>query len=100
MYKLRFTPAAQDDFDAIESYIADDNPVKAYEFVRFLIDKINILSDFPLIGVEESVVGSGLPNSRKLIIKNYIAHYTIFEKENIIAITRILHGAKQNYKLV
>lgn len=97
---LEFTPAASNDLKNIRNYIAQDNPIKAIEFTDFIEQEIYKLRDFPYLGTIEDASGTELPNSRKYIIRNYIAHYTIFEKESIIYITRIINGAVQNYTLL
>ena len=99
MFKLMYLPLANVDLKNIDIYIARDNPLKADEFVAYLQEQIERLRDFPNLGVPEKCP-SFLPNSRKLIIKNYIAHYSVYEKEQRIVVTRVLHGSVQNYKLV
>jgi addiction module RelE/StbE family toxin len=101
--KLKYTTKAKRDMKGINAYIAKDNPVKADEFVGLIEKEIDKLIDFPLFGTVEELpdyAKKKLPNSRKYIIQDYIAHYTLFEKQQTVYITRVHHGSMQNYTLI
>ena len=98
-YTLRYADKAKSDLNDIFNYIAADNPERAITFVAEIENSILNLIDFPFLGPEERVFDMLLPNSRKLIYKDYIAHYTVYEKEKQVVVTRVLHGSRQNYTL-
>ena len=101
--KLLYSAEAKKDLNGIFEYIAQDNPSKAIEFNNYIKKEIVKLIAFPLLGVSEELpdkIKNKLPNSRKYILKNYIAHYTIFEQKQILYITKIHNAAMQNYRLI
>ena len=73
-YKLTYSQNAKDDINNIFDFIADDNLDKAIEFTENIKTELLKLITFPRLGVPETTGEPRLPNSRKFIIKNYIAH--------------------------
>ena len=72
----------------IEAFIAEDNPEKAIEFINFLIDKMELISENPKIGRVVPEVSN--PIVRELIIKNYRIVYRICE--STIEILTVFEG--------
>ena len=99
-YILTYSQNARNDLNNIFDFIADDNLDKAIEFTESIKTKLLKLKTFPRLGVPEIIREPRLPNSRKYVIQNYIAHYTIYEKQKEIVVTRILHGSRENYMLL
>jgi toxin ParE1/3/4 len=91
-YSVEITPAAERDVEEIWTYIADDNPENATDFILRLEEQIEALEQFPercpLIP-ENEILGTGY---RHLI---YGAYRTIFRiTGKTVFIVRIIHGAR------
>ena len=94
-YQIRLLRIAEEDFNEIISFIADDNPTAANSITDKIEKNIELLSGNPLLGRiprDEDIKNLGY---RYIIVQNYIVFYTI-EGRNIF-IHRILHGVR-NYK--
>jgi len=78
-YKLTYTQNSVNDINNIFDFIAADNFDKAVDFTDYIRKELLKLKCFPRLGTSETLREPILPNSRKLIIKKYIAHYTIYE---------------------
>ena len=89
--KIIWAPEAEQDLDHIELYIAECNPVAAYDLVFKIIDTTeSILQTAPAAGRAGRVIGT-----RELIISNtpYIVPYRVTER--FIEIIRVLHSARK-----
>ena len=101
-YKLKFTPAANDDLDVIYQYIS--KYLVAQKAADDLMDDIETsimrLRDFPCSGspVSDDILSSR--GYRKLIVKNYIVFHLIDEAEKQVVIMRVLYGAQQYENLL
>lgn len=83
--QVNWTKRAASNLDAILTYIAQDNPLAATKFLSELLQKIDRLQSFPLLG-RPGVV----PLTRELVIHdNYIAYYRV--KQQRVEILRVLH---------
>ncbi|MEW6006413.1 MAG: type II toxin-antitoxin system RelE/ParE family toxin [Stygiobacter sp.] len=94
-YQIRLLRIAEEDFNEIISFIADDNPNAANSIADKIEKKIELLSENPKLGRiprDEDIRNLGY---RYIIVQSYIVFYTI--EERTIIIHRILHGAR-NYK--
>src|ERR1017187_2201752 len=89
--KIRWSPTAVSDLEAIRDYIALDRPSAAHKVANRIKESINHLIYFPLSGRAGRV-----PGTRELVIPgtSYIAAYTIQGDEVLIA--AVLHG-RQNW---
>ena len=83
--------------DSIIAYIAQDNPLAAKKFLGELLQKIDHLQSFPLLGRPGLV-----PLTRELVIHhNYIAFYRIKQAKgqeqgrDQVEILRVLHVRRQ-----
>ena len=77
--------------EKIEDYIADDNPVAAYEVVGKIFDQVDTqLTDHPFSGRKGDI-----PDTRELVISDtpYIVVYEV--KEDVVVILRVRHGAQK-----
>ena len=90
MVEIRWSIDALDDLESIASYIEQDSPEKAIEFVSEIFEKVEILKDFPRV----SRIFSEWKNKRirEIIHKNYRIVYEI--KNNIIEILIVTHGSR------
>lgn len=69
--RLVFTPDAQADLDEIFLFIAADNPDRARAYIEQIVQNCRKLTTTPMIGVERSVIWSGLrilPLWRRIIV--------------------------------
>jgi len=88
---LRYTEDAIKDLDDILDFIADDSSERALAFVAKIKSKIELLADFPALGV--SCQGKGISeNCRVMIYKSYLIFYSVNEEE--ILILNIINAAE------
>jgi addiction module RelE/StbE family toxin len=73
--KIVWTKESLNRLIEIETFIAEDNPEKASEFIAFLMGKTELISDNPKIG--RMVPEFSNPTIRELIVKNYRIVYRI-----------------------
>jgi len=87
--QIRWTKRAANNLDSVVAYIAQDNPLAARKFLGELLQKIDHLQSFPMLGRPGLV-----PLTRELVIHhNYIAYYRI--KQEQVEILRVLHVRRQ-----
>ncbi len=89
--RIRWTPEAFANLEEIQEYIAEDDPLAAFEVVNKIIDRVETdLPDHPEMGRR----GFDLPNTRELVIPDtpYIVVYTI--EDTTVAIAQVRHGAQ------
>lgn len=87
---IEWLPGANQDFESIVEYIADDNPIAAIEQGDEIENQLSLLITHPKMGHPGRVKGT-----REIVIVRtpYIAVYRI--KGKIIQILRVLHGAQK-----
>ncbi len=87
---VTFSREATSDLEAIADWIAQENPARAYAFVRELHDDCLNLKEFskqnPIFNK------SDLGDVRKRPYGNYVIFYTI--DDSVLSIVRILHGPR------
>lgn len=86
MTKVRWTPQAADDLEAIYDFIARDSPHYAQLTVEEIIAAIDRLEQFPLMG--RSVPESSQEYLRELIKPPYRIVYRVGEVVKILTIFR------------
>jgi addiction module RelE/StbE family toxin len=95
VYRIRITPRALADLEGIFEYINRDSPQNAAKMIRTLLDAIDALDilprrfDVPRTG---SVRGRQI---RSMPVRPYLVRYRIDERERIVRILRVRHGARQ-----
>ena len=89
--KLRFAPQATQDLIEIADYIRAENSAAALRVRTAILESLEILVSFPLLGRRQSVEGV-----RKLITRRYgyIAYYLLDEASDEIVILTIRHPAR------
>ncbi len=92
--KVVFSPLAATDLLEIATYIAEDNPKRAKDFISQLEEKCLKLGELPSTGVARSELGKGI---RMLPHGNYLIFYRA--DKATIRIERILHGARDIERL-
>lgn len=87
---IRYTKIAVEDLKEIFSYIAQDSIKKAHEYVDLLQKKIELLAEFPKIGIE--CKNRNIDEDCKIyIFENYLIFYTV--AKDSIEIRRVLHSS-------
>jgi plasmid stabilization system protein ParE len=89
-FKIIFSPQAIADLEEVVRHIANDDPVTAVRIGKALIDRVEILENFPLLGVTYSK----RPGVRKLVSRPYLIFYRPRPEENCVDILRYRHGAR------
>lgn len=80
---------AEQDLTEITSYIALDNPTRAYEFEEDLLDRARQILAAPLAFRARPELGEGI---RSCPLGHYVLFYTVSGRD--IRIERVLHGAR------
>lgn len=91
-HTVDFSPQALSDLEAIVSEIAKDDPFRAEGFGIELVEKTNILEEFPKIGAATPEFGDEL--IRELHHQPYRIIYLIREREKYIDILRYWHTSR------
>ena len=89
--KVIFSPQAIADLEEVVRYIAKEDPVAAVRVGNALIDRVQILEKFPLLGAPYSK----RPGVRKLVSRPYLIFYRFREQDNFVDILRYWHGAQR-----
>ncbi len=99
MNKIRITPEAARDLQAVQSYIAQDlgNPAAAKRTVKSILQHLRVLERFANAGFSVAAKTGADTDLRILVCGSYLAPYRVEGKT--VSIARILH-AKQDYLLV
>lgn len=87
---VEFSQQAERDLEAIGDWIAQENPDRAFSFVRELRIDCASLADYPehYATYKKSDIGE----IRRKPHGNYLIFYVV--EENVVSISRILHGAQ------
>lgn len=96
--KINYSPNSLKNIEEIITYIENDldNKKAAENFLNGILEKIDLLKDFPEIGKEYSFENGVSTGYRFLIYKSYIIFYRLNDKKEIF-IDLIVHET-QNYK--
>ena len=89
--KLRFTPRAVQDITEIAEYIRAENPSAAESVRAAILESLQSLVLFPLLGRLQSVEGV-----RKLVTRkyNYLVYYAVNESGDEAVILTVQHPAR------
>jgi plasmid stabilization system protein ParE len=84
------SPVAREDIRDIYAYYAERNPDAAGRVVKAVLDAINGLARFPLIGRQ-----GVKPGTRERILTRY-PYKVVYEiRDEIVEVDRVLHVARQ-----
>ncbi|KPA09229.1 Plasmid stabilization system [Candidatus Magnetomorum sp. HK-1] len=98
-FKIIYTCKAENDLDSIFSFIAENNPMNALNYINRMQSAIENLAITPYIGV--SCRAKGIKRDcRILIFTNYLIFYKVNEEKKQINILRILHGSRKYLDLL
>ena len=89
--QIRWSRSASQDLERIFERIRRDKPVAAERVIQSIYDSCTALQDFPNRGRSGRMKGR-----RELVLAPlpYIAVYRVNEKEQVVEIARIYHGAQ------
>ncbi len=90
--KIIFSPQAIADLEEVVRHIARDDPATAIRIGNALIERVEILENFPLLGAPHPK-RSGV---RKLVSRPYLIFYRPRLEENSVDILRYWHGAQRD----
>ena len=91
-FKIIWSEQARDDLQSIVLFIAQDNPPAAESFGCLLMSKVDVFAQFPQIG--RVVPEENDEDIREIIFRSYRIVYQVIEKQQVVAIARIWHGAR------
>ena len=86
--------AAKDDLLEIWAYIAKDNPQAADRMLDRIWDGFRVVAQFPMGGTARPELAAGL---RCYSVGNYVIYYR--PAKDGIEVARVLHGARDVYRL-
>lgn len=87
--KVRYTPVAEQDLEAIGDWIAEDSPRGAVAFIERLNRACDSLGALPLaFPIDPELVDLAL---RKRVVGPYLIFYRVTEEVEIV---RVIHGAR------
>jgi plasmid stabilization system protein ParE len=97
--KIEYTPAALADIEQIGDFIEQEyaSPIAALNTVNGILDSIDNLSIFPMMGTSLSSIVNVESDYRFLVCGNYLTFHRVVD--NIVFIDRVLHG-KRDYLAV
>ena len=89
--RLRFTARAFRDLEDISDYIRVHSPYAAARVSTAILESLETLTVFPLLGRRQSVAGV-----RKMVTRRYqyLAYYRVDEGSNEVVILSVQHPAR------
>jgi plasmid stabilization system protein ParE len=91
-FKIIWARQAREDLRDIVTFIALDNPIAAETFGYLLMTKVDTLASFPRLG--RIVPEENDEDIREVIFRSYRIVYLVIEKQQVVAIMRVWHGAR------
>ena len=88
--KLRLTPRAVADIEAIALYIAAENPRAALAVTESIERRLRQLADYPHSGILREDIGAGV---RHLVAGKYLAFYRVTASH--VDVLRVIHGKRR-----
>lgn len=92
--KVRFTPFALAELDAIFTYINERNPTGAKRVKQRILRVIDLLRDFPKIGSSTDHAGVRMMVAHPY---PYLIFYRVAEDAQEVWILDVRHGARQRH---
>ena len=90
--RIIWSHLALTDLKEIGAYIQRDNPEAARAFVAALVEKLDLLENFPLLG--RVVPELANPAVRELILSPYRLVYRISAGQDTVEVSRVWHAAR------
>ena len=92
-FEIRWSPDAARDLDAIEAYIAQDDPDAATRLRDSIVASAGQLSRQPFLGAEYRR-RRGAPAIRELLSGNYRIFYTVLEAQSRVEVHHVRHARR------
>jgi len=89
-YRVRWSPRAADDLEAIAEYVSIDSPAYAKSVVKTILEITRKFSQFPLAG--RTVPEFKDENIREWFAYSYRIIYRI--DQNVVTVAAIVHGRR------
>jgi len=96
-FKIVWTLRSREDLRDIATFIAKENPQAALKLGDLIFARVDTLEKFPELG--RVVPERNQPNIREIVVKNYRLVYRLRQKEKILEILRVWHGARGEPKI-
>ena len=99
-YKLRYSPAAADDLDRINEYIAAElcSPAAAKNVIGDILDAIETLANFPNIGTPLRAVTDMESDYRFIAVRGYAVFYR--SSGGYVYIDRVIYGRRDYMRIL
>lgn len=95
-YKVVFMDLAETDYNEIHEYLSQFQESALAGFIDELEKRTLALEDMPnMFAVYEP-----MPEYRRIVVREYLAFYKVFEESRRVEIHRILHGARDIIKVL
>lgn len=91
-FQVVWTDPALADLREIVTYISRDDPAAAERVGNDVVDHVETLRTFPLIGPIYPRGSRG--NRREIVCGNYRIFYRVFEARKLVEVLTIWHGAR------
>jgi toxin ParE1/3/4 len=91
-FQVVWTDPALADLQAIVDYISRDDPAAAERVGNDIVDHVETLRTFPLIGPTYPRGSRG--GIREIVCGNYRIFYRVSERRKVVEILTIWHGAR------
>jgi plasmid stabilization system protein ParE len=89
-FQVRITETALADFEEIIAYSWATFPGTTERFGNAILDRIDLLKNFPYIGAPEA----GRPGVRQLSHKPLVVYYRVHENPDFVEILHIWHASR------
>jgi plasmid stabilization system protein ParE len=98
--RVVFLPAAERDLGDLFLYIQDklQNPIAARNIARKILQRTQMLTNFPELGSNLVNIDLGLDGYRYLLIDSYLVTYNVTDEE--VCIVRILYARSDYVQLL
>lgn len=102
MYKLEYLPVARKDMLEIAKYISQDlcNPQAAERIITAIIEKLELLTEFPYINPIHRLIRPLSKEYRKFTVKNYTVFYFVDEHSKTIVVARVIYSKRDFDKTI
>ena len=92
-FTVQWSATALDSLLDILDFIAEENPAAAARTVDDLLERVEVLVEYPRLGVAFSEESG--PDLRRLILDKYIVVYQVLETRQTISVTAVRHSRQR-----
>src|SRR5271170_6512970 len=94
-YRIKITPTASGELEAIFDYIARDSPQNAARFISRILDAIDSLDRMPHRYRLARSPDPALDQVRSMPLRPYLIRYIVDDSNHSLLIVSIRHGARR-----